>query len=104
MRVRILRSALNDLAVGREFYDRQAEGVGDYFFNSLFSDIDSLVLFGGIHRKTFEFHRLLASRFPFAILQNGHGWICDRVPCFGLPEGSRKDSSGIKIRRMNCGF
>ena len=67
MRVRILSSALDDLAIGREFYERQAEGIGDYFFDSLFSDIDSLSLFGGIHRKTLGFHRLLAHRFPYAI-------------------------------------
>jgi hypothetical protein len=67
MRVRILSSALEDLALGREFYERQAEGIGSYFFDSVFSDIDSLSLFGGIHRKTLGFHRLLAHRFPYAI-------------------------------------
>jgi len=67
MRVRILTSALDYLAQGREFYERQGEGVGDYFFDSLFSDIDSLSLFDGIHRKTQGFHRLLAHRFPYAI-------------------------------------
>jgi hypothetical protein len=53
--VRILTSALNDLANGREFYEKQAEGVGRYFFDSLFSDIDSLALYGGIHAKVFGF-------------------------------------------------
>jgi hypothetical protein len=52
MRVRILSSALDDLAIGREFYERQAEGIGDYFFDSLFSDIDSLSLFGGSPKDT----------------------------------------------------
>jgi hypothetical protein len=33
----------------------------------LFSDIDSLVLYAGIHRKQFGYHRLLSKRFPFAI-------------------------------------
>jgi len=33
MKIRILRPALEDLAVGREFYDRQREGVGGYFFS-----------------------------------------------------------------------
>ena len=60
-------SALNDLAKGREFYEKQAEGIGSYFFDSVFADIDSLSLFGGIHRKVFGYHRLLAHRFPFAI-------------------------------------
>ncbi len=44
MKVRILTSARNDLADGRDFYERQAESVGDYFLDSLFSDIDSLAL------------------------------------------------------------
>jgi hypothetical protein len=67
MRVRILTSAFNDLAAGRRFYDRQGEGLGDYFFDSIFSDIDSLALYGGIHLKIFGHHRLLASRFPYAV-------------------------------------
>lgn len=67
MRVRILCSAIEDLARGRRFYDRQAEGLGDYFFDSLFSDVDSLALFGGIHGMRYGFHRLLAKRFPYAI-------------------------------------
>lgn len=45
----------------------QAEGVGEYFFDSLFSDIDSLTLYGGIHSKFFGYHRLLSKRFPYAI-------------------------------------
>lgn len=67
MKVRVLRSALEDLASGREFYDRQEIGVGDYFFDSLFSDVDSLTLYGGIHRVKHGFHRMLARRFPYAI-------------------------------------
>lgn len=31
MKVRILTSAFHDLAAGREFYERQGEGVGEYF-------------------------------------------------------------------------
>ena len=58
MRVRVLTSAVNDLARGREFYEEQGEGIGDYFFDSVFSDIDSLALYGGIHRKVNGFHRL----------------------------------------------
>ena len=50
MKVRILKSAFEDLISGREFYEKQSEGIGDYFFDSVFADIDSLSLFGGIHR------------------------------------------------------
>jgi len=51
MKIRILSSAYNDLKAGRKFYEKQGEGLGEYFFDSLFSDIDSLMLYGGIHRK-----------------------------------------------------
>jgi plasmid stabilization system protein ParE len=67
MRVRILRPALDDLAAGREFYDRQHAGVGDRFFASLFTEVDSLVAHAGIHRTHFGYHRLLAKHFPYAI-------------------------------------
>jgi plasmid stabilization system protein ParE len=67
MKVRILTSAVDDLAAGREFYERQGEGVGAYFFDSLFSEIDSLSIFGGVHRKAQGFYRLLARRFPYAV-------------------------------------
>jgi hypothetical protein len=42
MRIKILSSAVEDLYAGRLFYEKQGEGLGEYFFNSLFSDIDSL--------------------------------------------------------------
>ena len=45
----------------------QAEGVSAYFFDSLFSDIDSLALYAGIHPKVFGYHRLLSKRFPYAV-------------------------------------
>lgn len=67
MRIRILESAVADLAFGKDFYERQEIGVGDYFQDCLFSDIDSLLLYAGIHRKLFGYHRMLSKRFPYAI-------------------------------------
>ena len=64
MKIKILRTAMDDLAMGRNFYDRQEDGVGDYFFDSLFAEIDSLVIYAGIHSIHFGFHRLLAKRLP----------------------------------------
>lgn len=60
-------TTLDDLAAGRSFYERQGEGLGSYFFDSLFAEIDSLALYAGIHRLQFGYHRLLARRFPYAI-------------------------------------
>jgi plasmid stabilization system protein ParE len=67
MKLVILPSARNDLAEGFGFYERQQEGLGGYFLESLFSDIDSLRLYAGIHLKVFGSHRLLSKRFPYAI-------------------------------------
>ena len=67
MKIKILSQALSDLDGGYQFYERQAEGLGNYFLDTLFSDIDSLVLYGGIHRKVFGYHRLLSKRFPYAV-------------------------------------
>ena len=67
MKLVILPSARNDLAEGFGFYERQQEGLGGYFLESLFSDIDSLRLYPGIHLKVFGNHRLLSKRFPYAI-------------------------------------
>ncbi len=68
MHVRIGRSAEIDLLEGYAFYEQQRAGVGEYFLDSLFADIDALTLFAGIHtRLDGRWHRSLAKRFPFAI-------------------------------------
>lgn len=68
MKMRILQSAKADLKEGYHFYESQAIGIGTYFLESIYSDIDSLKLFAGIHKIYFgKYHRLLSKRFPFAI-------------------------------------
>ena len=67
MKIEILPSARDDLDDGFDFYERQGEGLGDYFQESLFSDIDSLRLYAGIHLKAFGYFRLLSKRFPYVI-------------------------------------
>ena len=56
----VLEEAAEDIERGREFYDLEEIGVGDYFEDTILSDIESLGLFHG-------FHRLLSERFPFGI-------------------------------------
>jgi len=58
----VLESAVEDLERSRRFYSRHGQGVGVYFLDSLFSDIDSLLLYAGIHPKSFGYHRLLSRR------------------------------------------
>ena len=65
--VYVLKEAVADLEEGRLFYDRNEEGVGDYFYDSLISDLEALRFFGGIHGRKFGFYRMFSKRFPFAI-------------------------------------
>ncbi len=67
MNIRILPSAVKELARGSRFFERKGEGLGHYFLDSLYSDIDSLALYAGIHLKVGKYHRLLSKRFPYAI-------------------------------------
>ena len=67
MRVQVLEEATADLADGFRFYERQADGLGDYFLDSLWSDIQSLRLYGGMHAIHNGYHRLLSKRFPYAV-------------------------------------
>lgn len=73
MKVEILPSAIADLALGFAFYEKQQPGLGDYFLDSLFADIDPLAHHAGIHRQVFGSHRLLARTFPFAIYYSVNG-------------------------------
>ena len=43
-KIQILSNAEKDLEDGRQFYDQQGEHIGDYFWDSLLSDIESTSL------------------------------------------------------------
>lgn len=74
MRVRITRSDEEDPLKGFAFYESRQEGVGSYFLDSLYAEIDALALFGGIHPKPDgRLHRVLAKRFPFAVYYERQG-------------------------------
>ena len=67
MPVKILESAHNDIVDGWFFYDRQQHGLGDYFSDTIYSEIESLTLYAGIHPRRNGFFRALVKRFPYAI-------------------------------------
>jgi len=63
-----LKSARQDLLEGFLFYESKKAGLGLYFLESIYSDIDSLNLYAGIHSLHFNnYYRLLSKRFPFAV-------------------------------------
>lgn len=51
----VLEEAAEDLECGRDFYDLQEAGVGDYFVDSIIADIECLGLLHGIHARHFGF-------------------------------------------------
>lgn len=67
-RIRILAPARRDLTAGYRFYEKQAEGIGRYFLDTLYSDIESLRISAGVHPVCFDrYHRLLSKRFPWSV-------------------------------------
>jgi len=68
MILRFLDRAEDDLVDGFRFYELQQPGLGPYFLDNLYGDIESLHLYAGIHRKVWkQYYRLLSKRFPFAV-------------------------------------
>lgn len=93
MKVAILDEAQQDLIDGYRFYERQAAELGEYFFESVFTDIESLRNYAGIHELHWGYHRLLARRFPYAIYYRVSGELA-RVhavlDCRMDPSGTRR--------------
>jgi hypothetical protein len=96
VRITILSSAEEDLEEGSRFYEAQSPGLGSYFLDSLYSDIDSLAYFGGIHQIVFGYHRQLSKRFPFAVY---YRIIDDLVVIFAVLD-CRRNPSWIRKRLM----
>lgn len=94
MKVEILGPAEKDLEDGYRFYDSQSAGLGSYFLDSLYSDIDSLAYFGGIHPVVHGYHRQLSKRFPFAIYYR----ILNDVAVMFAVLDCRRDPSWIRER------
>ncbi len=85
VRIQILDEAEEDLLNGREFYDRQEPGVGEF-------------LFAGIHPHEFGFHRSLSKRFPFGIYYLMEGAVIRIYAVLDL----RRDPAWIR-RRLTTG-
>ena len=87
MTVVVLEDAADDMEAGRRFYESREWGIGDYFVESILSDLDSLVLYAGIHCKHIGFHRMLSKRFPFGIYYEVEG---DTAYVYGILDMRRE--------------
>ena len=94
MRIKILSTAEIDLEEGYQFYESQSDGLGTYFLDTLYSDIDSLAYFAGMHRVVLGYHRLLSKRFPFAVYYR----IVDEVALVYAILDCRRNPSWIRAK------
>ncbi len=62
-----LTEVVGDLNDGRAFYDKRGAGVGDYFWESIITDIESLRIYAGNHTRKYALYYLLAKRFSDVI-------------------------------------
>jgi plasmid stabilization system protein ParE len=72
MKLRILSLAASDLEAGRDFYEQQQPGLGQYFLDTLFSDIEALLLHAGLHVQYLGYFRALSRRFPIYYKTHGN--------------------------------
>ncbi len=98
--VRIGASAERDLLIGFEFYESQSDGLGQYFLDSLFADIDALALYAGMHPKPLAgLHRSLAKRFPFAVYYDFDGHTAVVLAVLDCRRNPRSGCGTLHARR-----
>lgn len=49
--ISLLKEVEQDLKDGKKFYNQIENGVGNYFWDSLIAEIESLIIYAGIHSK-----------------------------------------------------
>ncbi|MFH1499171.1 MAG: type II toxin-antitoxin system RelE/ParE family toxin [Verrucomicrobiota bacterium] len=98
MRIKISDDAERDMERGWLFYEKQSVGVGEYFLDTIHAEIDSLILYAGIHRIVHGMHRLLVQRFPFAIYYELQGDLVYVWAVFDCRSDPKKMGRGIKRR------
>jgi len=93
MRIKVSDDAERDMAAGFRFYEKQALGIGEYFLDTVHAEIESLVLYAGIHRLVYGMHRLLVQRFPFAVyyeIKDDVIYVWAVFDCRGDPKDMRR--------------
>lgn len=94
-RIRVLAPARRDLVAGFRFYEKQAEGIGRYFLDTLYSDIESLRISTGVHAVQFDrYYQLLSKRFPWSVPYRVEG---DEIRVYAVVD-SRRNPDLIKSR------
>jgi len=100
MKIKISGGAERDISDGCDFYGDIDPNLATYFHDSISADIDSLLLYAGVHAKVDGWHYTFASRFPFVIW---YGVINDNVVVYAVLDGRRdpdRNSQTMRQRRL----
>jgi len=95
----VSREEVEDLEEGWTFYETRQAGIGNYFWDSLLSDMESLSIFAGVHAKQYGFFRMLSRRFPYGIyydIDQDTAYVVAILPM-------RRDTAWIKARVRSRG-
>lgn len=115
MQIRLRPEARLDIYEASRFYDRQSDGLGDKFVESIFGDMERLAQLAGIHSKHGRFFRIFSNRGPIQIQKRrkcnhpnykiniglietqrlGFSWTSEK------PTGSKKCSFSARSPRSN---
>lgn len=95
----VLDEVADDMNEGKIFYSHRKPWLGEYFWDSILSDIESLYLYAGIHQFQFGFQRLISKRFPYAIYYD----ISDKVVRVVAVLPMRRDPAWIKKKLTGRG-
>ncbi|WP_084605197.1 hypothetical protein [Desulfonatronum thioautotrophicum] len=93
----VLREVGGDLVDGKSFYDFIEPGVGNYFWDCIMADIQSLLLYGGIHPRMNGLYRMPAKRFPYSIyytMDQSNVYVVAVLPMRRSPHGIRQTLAG----------
>jgi hypothetical protein len=97
MKLRLFSWAHDDLLAGKAFYEKQQAGLGAYFLDTLFSDIESLLIHAGLHAQHFGYFRALSIRFPFAIYYRINGEVIEVWRVLDCRRNPRRTQRDLKV-------
>lgn len=67
MLVKILASGHEDIVEGCQFYDSQQEGLGRYFTDYVYCELESLSFLGGMHVRFDDYYKMVLKKFPYSV-------------------------------------
>lgn len=96
MKIQILDLAKGDLIEGHRFYEEMDAGLGAYFLEHLYTDIETLATLDELHSQPYgRFHRALSKRFPFSIFYTVEDSVV-KVRAIGVPPAVSVDAQAAE--------